>query len=97
MKKDGYQEQYSSALISAASILGPIIFLQFIFVVYAARADVSIKGLFMAGITPGILIAIGYAILIFIDSKTKPDFPATHGDFNWQRMIKALLKHFLHL
>ena len=30
-----------------------------IFVVYAARADVSIKGLFMAGITPGILIAIG--------------------------------------
>lgn len=92
MKKDGYNEEYSGALISAASVLGPIIPPSVIFVVYAASADVSIKGLFMAGVIPGLCIALGYSVLIFYQSRHMKDFPEAKGDFDPKRLLKSFVK-----
>lgn len=90
MEKDGYSKEYSGSLIAAAGVLGPIIPPSVVFVSYSVRANVSVKGMFMAGIVPGILIALGYSVLVFIQSR-KPDFPKITRNFDFKRMLKSFV------
>jgi tripartite ATP-independent transporter DctM subunit len=59
MKKAGYPAPFAVALTATSSTLGVIIPPSILFVIYGAFGNVSIAGLFMAGILPGILIAFG--------------------------------------
>ncbi len=64
MKKTGYDEYYSAALTASTAIMGPIIPPSIIMVIYAITdSKVTVAGLFMAGIVPGVLIALALAIL----------------------------------
>jgi tripartite ATP-independent transporter DctM subunit len=59
MREDGYAPAYAAALTSATSILGPIIPPSISVIIYAlAYPDVNLVGLFIAGVVPGVLIAI---------------------------------------
>ncbi len=61
MVRAGYPAGFSAALVETASILGPIIPPSIPMIIYAVLAGVSVGGMFLAGIVPGILIAIGLA------------------------------------
>lgn len=64
MADRGYSKAYSTAVTIAGSIIGPIIPPSLTFVIYAlAVGRISIGGLFMAGIVPGLLTG---AALMFI-------------------------------
>ena len=64
MRDDGYAPAYDAALTSATSILGPIIPPSISVIIYAlAYPDVNLVGLFIAGVVPGILIALGMAVI----------------------------------
>ncbi len=64
MKDDGYKPEYAAALTAATSILGPIIPPSISMIVYAlAYPDVNLVGLLIAGVLPGIVIAIAMAII----------------------------------
>ena len=64
MRDDGYAPAYAAALTSATSILGPIIPPSISVIIYAlAYPDVNLVGLFIAGVVPGILIALGMAVI----------------------------------
>lgn len=69
LKKDGYPEDFSGALISAAAVLGPVIPPSTMFVFYCMLTDVSIKYMFIAGIVPGILLAVAYCIVVAYKAK----------------------------
>ena len=69
LKKDGYSEDFSGALISAAAVLGPVIPPSTMFVFYCMLTDVSIKYMFIAGIVPGILLAVAYCIVVAYKAK----------------------------
>ncbi len=56
MKRAGYNPARSAGLLSAASILAPIIPPSIGFVIFGVAANVSISRLFMAGIAPGIML-----------------------------------------
>src|SRR3954464_15230678 len=56
MNRAGYQTARSAGLLSAASIIAPIIPPSIGFVVFGVAANVSISKLFMAGIAPGIML-----------------------------------------
>jgi len=71
MKKDGYEEEFSAALSTATSIIGPIIPPSMFFVIYGATAGVSIGGLFLAGIIPGILLSISFMLISFFATKKR--------------------------
>ncbi|MFZ5754494.1 MAG: TRAP transporter large permease subunit, partial [Bacillota bacterium] len=58
MKKDGYDEVFSTCVTAATSILGPIIPPSMIFIVYGVAAQLSIGELFFAGIVPGLLLSL---------------------------------------
>ncbi|HYT97424.1 MAG TPA: TRAP transporter large permease [Casimicrobiaceae bacterium] len=64
MKKDGYLAEYAAALTAAVSILGPIIPPSISMIIYAiAYPDINLVGLLIAGIVPGIVIAIAMAVI----------------------------------
>ena len=62
MKQTGYKPGFAAALIATAGTMGAIIPPSMTMVVYGAIAQVSIGGLFLGGIIPGILI--GLALMV---------------------------------
>jgi tripartite ATP-independent transporter DctM subunit len=56
MSRAGYDKARSAGLLSAASIIAPIIPPSIGFVVFGVAANVSISKLFMAGIVPGVML-----------------------------------------
>ncbi|MGR2737108.1 TRAP transporter large permease [Billgrantia sp. Q4P2] len=58
MKERGYDLGYSAGITAASSVIGPILPPSIALVVYGWLANVSIGALFMAGLMPGILMAI---------------------------------------
>jgi tripartite ATP-independent transporter DctM subunit len=64
MRDDGYEPGYAAALTAATSILGPIIPPSISVIIYAlAYPDVNLVGLLIAGVVPGIVIAIAMAAI----------------------------------
>ena len=57
MKKAGYPPEYAAALTASTAIVGPIIPPSIIMIVYALTENsVSIMGLFLGGVVPGLMI-----------------------------------------
>lgn len=64
MKKAGYSDAYAAALTASTAIVGPIIPPSIIMIVYALTDDsVTVTGLFLAGVVPGLLIALALALV----------------------------------
>jgi len=59
MEKDGYDKTFSAAVTAASSVIGPIIPPSIPVVIFALVGSVSVGGLFLAGILPGVLIGLG--------------------------------------
>lgn len=64
MEKAGYTRQFAAATTASAALLGPIIPPSMLFIIYAVGSGVSVGKMFMAGILPGILLAISFVLLI---------------------------------
>ena len=60
MRKEGYGDGFAGAVIAAGALLGPIIPPSIPMVVYAQLSSQSVVKLFMAGILPGVLLAVGF-------------------------------------
>ena len=92
MAKDGYHEDFSGALIAASGVLGPIIPPSTTFVYYSVLTDVSVRGLFIAGIIPGILLALGFIAVIWVNGKIFKSYPNPSMKFSFQRLGKAFVR-----
>lgn len=95
-----YPDSFNCAVIASAANLGPVIPPSNAMIVYAlmAGSSVSVGGLFMAGIVPGILLALGFiGIASFISWKRK--YPPTGEAFNarnaWVQFRKAHIILFM--
>src|SRR5437762_12529588 len=62
MDREGYDRGFTAALIASASTMANLIPPSIMAVVYGATGNVSIGGLFLAGVVPGVLIGIGLMI-----------------------------------
>jgi C4-dicarboxylate transporter, DctM subunit len=62
MDKEGYDRAFTAALIACASTMANLIPPSIMAVVYGATGNVSIGGLFLAGVVPGVLIGIGLMV-----------------------------------
>jgi TRAP-type C4-dicarboxylate transport system permease large subunit len=58
MKDHGYSSEFAVGVTAASATLGPIIPPSLPFVIYAMMANVSVGALFLAGILPGVLMAL---------------------------------------
>ncbi|CCO50203.1 putative transporter [Vibrio nigripulchritudo SOn1] len=66
MPKEGYKKTFAAAVTVASSMIGPIIPPSVIMIVYASVAQVSIIKLFLAGMIPGLILAVACFIVIYI-------------------------------
>jgi C4-dicarboxylate transporter DctM subunit len=62
MDREGYDRAFTAALIASASTIANLIPPSIMAVVYGATGNVSIGGLFLGGIVPGLLVGIGLMI-----------------------------------
>jgi tripartite ATP-independent transporter DctM subunit len=62
MDKEGYDRAFTAALIASASTIANLIPPSIMAVVYGATGNVSIGGLFLAGVIPGFMIGLGLMI-----------------------------------
>jgi len=72
MKRE-YDEEFGASVVAAAANIGPIIPPSAAMIVYAymAGASVSVAGLFLAGIVPGILIGAGMMLLAYVMARRR--------------------------
>ncbi len=86
-----YDKGFATAIVAAAANLGPIIPPSAAMIVYAFMAgpSVSVGGMFMAGVVPGILITIGFMLLCSWITK-KHGWATTGEPFQFKRLFIEL-------
>src|SRR6476646_3784617 len=65
MRNEGYSPAFIAAIIAAASTIAALVPPSITAVVYGAIGNVSIAGLFMAGVVPGLMIVFGLMIFCY--------------------------------
>src|SRR6478609_4038675 len=99
MKKEGYSPAFVAAIIAAASTIAALVPPSITAVVYGAIGNVSIAGLFMAGVVPGLMIGFGLMIYCYFfgpSGMRKPRAPLRQvmfaaGDAALPLMIPVIL------
>lgn len=72
MERSGYDKAYAGALTASSAVMGPIIPPSIIMIIYALQVqEVSVGGLFVAGIVPGLLIALALCATNFVISRKR--------------------------
>ena len=66
MRDQGYPMKYSTGITGASSIIGPIIPPSVAMVIYGWLSDVSVGGLFIGGLIPGIILGAALMIMTVI-------------------------------
>lgn len=74
MREAGYDDDFSVGVTAASSTIGPIIPPSLPLVIFGVMASVSIGKLFVAGIVPGLLMALSLSAMIWWMSR-KRDYP----------------------
>ena len=85
MTDRGYPKNFSTSVVTTASVMGPIIPPSILMVLYGITAGVSIQRQFIGGIIPGIIYALACCVMCFYYSR-KYNFPK--GDkFSAKRVV----------
>lgn len=71
MEKEGYDKSFAVAITASSSVMGVIIPPSILMVVWGGLMSVSIGGLFLAGVLPGIMIASSQMITVYIYAKRR--------------------------
>lgn len=66
MKKEGYDLGFSTAVTISTSAIGAIIPPSLLFIIYGMATGVSVGGLFLGGLLPGVFIGLGHMAYIYM-------------------------------
>src|SRR5258708_19938259 len=72
MEEEGYDRGFTAALIASASTMANLIPPSIMAVVYGATGNVSIAGLFLGGVLPGVLVGVGPMIYSYFFPPVRP-------------------------
>ena len=95
MRENGFDNEFACCVTAASSTLGPIIPPSIPLVVYATVSGAPVGALFMAGIVPGIVMALIMMALVFFYAK-KRNYPKTKFP-SGREFLTALKEGFLPL
>lgn len=95
MNDVGFDPEFSCAVTSASSTIGPIIPPSIPMVIYSMISGASLGHLFIGGVLPGVFLAVSMMIYIAYISK-KRNYPAGEA-FNLKELILSFFKAFFPL
>jgi C4-dicarboxylate transporter, DctM subunit len=90
MDKYKYNQRLSTGCVAAGGTLGILIPPSIGFVIYGILTQESIGRLFMAGIVPGILLAVLFILTIYLQCKLKPEMGPRGDSTTWGVKIRSL-------
>ncbi len=90
MRRYGYDMELATGAVASAGTLGILIPPSLILVIYSLVAEESISQLFAAAMIPGILLAIGYILVIAILARLKPHLMPMSPALPLRERIRAL-------
>ena len=86
MNEAGYKKPFSASVTAASAIIGPIIPPSNIMIIYAVVAgNVSVSGMFLGGILPGVLLGLSEMVLCYIFAIRK-NYPR-NPKMSWKERI----------
>jgi tripartite ATP-independent transporter DctM subunit len=92
MEKTGYDKYYAAALSAATATIGPIIPPSIIMVIYALTdSRVTVAGLFLAGVVPGLLLGVALMAMNHWIS-IRRGYGSAHAPMSWAARLRALWK-----
>ncbi len=93
MRDAGYDDDFSIGVTASSSLIGPIIPPSIPFVVYGAVAGVSIGGLFIGGLVPGLLMALALCVMVYFTAKKRnyTPLPKATARERWTAFKRAFL------
>jgi tripartite ATP-independent transporter DctM subunit len=93
MRAEGYDDEFSVAITAASSTIGPIIPHSIPMVVYGVVAGVSVGGLFIGGVIPGLLMALSLGIMVYYYAvkRNYPKHPRATLPELWQSLKSSFL------
>lgn len=92
LDKDNYSPVFGTCLCAATSILGPIIPPSTMFIVFGVQASCSVGDLFIAGIIPGILMALAFMGMVFISGRKEGAGWAVHKRSSFKESLHMFLR-----
>jgi len=90
MKRYGYDDSLATGSVAAAGSLGILIPPSTIFIVYGILTEQSIGKLFIAGVFPGLLLAVLFIIVVFLLCWRKPSLAPAGVKTTWREKIAGL-------
>jgi hypothetical protein len=93
MEQAGYTKRYATAITLTSATMGPIIPPSIPMILYAyVVGSVSVAGLFLAGVVPGVLIGIGLLVACYVHGRLYHHQPAppTSGRDKLLRVVDGL-------
>jgi tripartite ATP-independent transporter DctM subunit len=98
MQRFEYTSRFAVGVVAGSSVLGMLIPPSAMLIIYAIVTEQSVGHMFLAGIIPGIILSIAYALLILVMAYVRPGFVGgrTDGGGDWvtltlMQAVKKLL------
>ncbi|WP_119310144.1 TRAP transporter large permease [Cohaesibacter haloalkalitolerans] len=89
-EKMGYDPRLFSGAIAAGGTLGILIPPSINLIVYGFLTETSIPSLFVAGLLPGLLMALAFIIVTMILCKIRPSLGGPSRNFSWPERFASL-------
>lgn len=100
MRRHGYTRSFSTGVVAGSSVLGMLIPPSLLMIVYAVLAEQSVGRMFLAGIGPGLLLAVAFTITILLLAWSRRSFvfeghdDATYDDIGLVDVIRKSIPIF---
>ncbi|AXS41755.1 TRAP transporter large permease [Breoghania sp. L-A4] len=89
MRKLGYRQTFALGAVAGSACLGMLIPPSVLMIVWAILTEMSVGALFMAGIVPGVLLAVMFALYCVVAVKLDPSIAPPATDNNLADMSAA--------
>lgn len=90
MRRYKYDMQLATGCVAAGGGIGMLIPPSIVFIVYAILTEQSIGKLFIAGVGPGILIALLFCAVIYVQCRLRPNYGPAGPAFTWRERFMSL-------
>jgi C4-dicarboxylate transporter, DctM subunit len=80
MTRFGYRPAFAAGTVAGSSVLGMLIPPSLLLIIYGVLAEVSIGNMFIAGIIPGIMLALGFVAMIVALTYVAPKLVYVAGE-----------------
>lgn len=87
MERHGYRPSFAAGTVAGSSVLGMLIPPSLLLIIYGILAEVSIGGMFIAGILPGLMLAAGFVAMLIGLTLAFPRFVLSDPDVSRRRRL----------